>query len=312
MTAGIGGGLLALWAGVAQAGELVVLREAGVFAIDSAHGKTLRQLAKGRFDWGRRIGASVVVFREQDGTLWRIDNGASTQIARLPTAVKDCALSTGPSQLTLQSSQDVVLDATGEALCVQLADRNDNMREIAASYRVELKSGRVSAALIEHPGCKPASPKAVCTPASTKPPAHARGSYPTRYDPKTGMIHGPGVRTTQLPKSADQGPPIRATTEDGRYLLLAMPTSQGDYMHAALIGLDLQHGTAHRITGKAWHPAATASDLVAWAANPEAIEALDVVGESTLKALPGQAGFYVDGVLIWPTQPPKVVGTVVW
>ncbi len=264
--------------------ELTVIQADGVFKVDSQMGQRTGQLAKGAFAWGRKVEGGVVLFNAADGTLWQTGK-TLRQIGELPTHIKGCTLTKGPPTLSLQTPLNLQLGSS--SLCVELADRNDNMREMAAAYVVDLKTGKVSSTLLEAPGCPAAQPEQRCVP--SKPAVARRAPLPT---------HPLG--------------PFEAVTPSGRYGLVALPTSQGDYMHAALIGVDLKKKTVHRITEKGWQPPATAAEKARWKANPEAIKAIDVVGESLIRAVPREEAFYVDGLLIRPGKAPIKVGTLVW
>ncbi|MCA9546292.1 MAG: hypothetical protein KC613_17930 [Myxococcales bacterium] len=302
---------------------LVVLRPDGVHVID-VHGRVIRTLSATPGDWAHRLpDGTLVVAQGAAGLLALPPQGKARPLGALP-AVKGCGFAAdakGDHGLSLQSARDAQHSPDGRWLCVALQDRNDNMAEIRALYDVELATGKVHPSLAMAPGCPGGAmlsdrctlvgPPAV-TPPATPPP---KVSWPFEWQGERGVLRGGDGPALDFcvgrPQEACDPPDTAAVSPSGRWRLLRLPTSQGDYMHHALFAVDHQTAALYPITEGAWPSPLTPTQRQQLLRDYAAVPSLDVVTETHIAATGHGERFAVDELLVSPGERVRRVGRLV-
>jgi hypothetical protein len=182
------------------------------------------------------------------------------------------------------------------------------MAEIMANFDVNLDSGSTKSWLRFSLDCDiDTTVKTTCVASAqktttVKPP----GKSDVVLDEESGQVRIGARIIAQLPPY----PSLSAQTGD--WMLVTIPTSSGDYMHAAVVAVDRSTGSVHPVREGAWTKPALPAALAKWREDPESIKAMDAVGESHIRVWPDGRSFYVDGVLIRPGSTSVQVGQIAW
>ena len=279
----------------ARADSIFVASPRGVRQV-SLDGKTVRWVSREPARRPRLLPdqKSLLFLVPKTGQLRRLDlqTGMTAAVATLPRRFRLCArpqdggqLRYPLDQLDVQSVDDFVIDASGQAACLTLMDRNINMANVIIDVRVSLQgSGQVDWAL-DFPNDCPGKKTAPCE----------RKSLPYRqppnaaYDMEEGWLVGgkrPRIRLGQGDFSVD------AVSPGGTWAVIGGDIDEGDYIHRSLFLLQRQTGSVHTIAEKS-------ITLRRAQLRTMAVESEAAVGETEIRWLSDSA-LLIDQKLVWP------------
>lgn len=279
----------------ARADSIFVASPRGVREV-GLDGKTVRWVSREPARHPRLLTdqKSLLYLVPKTGQLRRLDlqTGMTASVATLPRRFRLCSRPPdgGPlryslSELDVQSVDDFVIDASGQAACLTLLDRNINMASVAIDLRVSLQgSGQVDWAIDIPTGCP-----------GKKPVPCERKSLPYRepptaaYDLDDGWLVGakrPRIRLGQGDFFVD------AVSPGGTWAVIGGNIEQGDYIHRSLFLLNRQTGSVRTIAEKS--VALGKAQLRTMTADSEA-----AVGETAIRWL-SESALIIDSKLVWP------------
>jgi hypothetical protein len=205
--------------------------------------------------------------------------------------------------LDVQDDEGVIVDASGDRVCVDLLDRNVNMAscwlwlgidlgssavERASVAWNDVTSGPASAPVREPNRCKAAGAAAALAPASTRP-----------YRIETGGVDKAATLTKRGQKIAPLGDyAAAATSSSGRYVALRGHRDEGDAVHFLVVLADLDTGEITPLGKRAW-PAAIDPKLLVGPRDRLTALAEDTVAETPLRWVSADA-LLVGQVLYFP------------
>jgi hypothetical protein len=232
-----------------------------------------------------------------------VANGAERTIATLPKSFTICqgAPDYQPghkfpiSQLSPQEDDDFVIDASGDAACLDLKDRNVNMVNVDVALYVDFRNGRVQQQMTM-PEC--GAPKiAECTSPLASPEPTPKPA-PFDLDDKGRLVRRDGKKKIVVVSaigSGDFAPGL--VSPSGQWMTITGNEETGDYIHRQLFLLDRMSGKIWPVRKDVKQPLTAAQIL-----DPqrEQIDTVDVVGESPIRWLANPELLLVDSLLVTP------------
>jgi hypothetical protein len=277
-------------------------------------GSVVRELSATPARWPRRSAdGESLFFVTPQGELRRVAlaGGDEQVVATLPAEVEVCGEAADVAgqhlalaDLAVQSDDDFVVDAGGDALCLTLMDRNVNMMDVTVGVHVDLTTGTVVHS-IDFPEACHVDGVPTCTPAAAAEPTAATADQ-LPYDladsrlvtrgsderaGSGGKLLGDGDGGSQ----GDSAYQAESYSPSRNWLLVASPVREGDYMHRSMYLLDRVAGALYPIRPGAW-PMPIADGALA---DLSKIDTADSVGESTIRWLAGDI-LIIDHMVIQP------------
>lgn len=279
----------------ARADSIFVASPRGVREV-GLDGKTVRWVSREPARRPRMLPdqKSLLYLVPKTGQLRRLDlqTGMTAAVATLPQRFRLCSrppdgghLRYSLSELDVQSVDDFVIDASGQAACLTLMDRNINMANVIIDLRVSLQgSGQVDWALDipnDCPGKKPAPCERKGLP-YRQPPTAA-------YDLENGWLIGAKGLRIRLGQGDFS---VAAVSPGGTWAVISGNIDEGDYIHRSLFLLHRQTGSVRTIAEKS--VALGRAQLRTMTANSE-----PAVAETEIRWLTDNA-LIIDSKLVWP------------
>jgi hypothetical protein len=267
-------------------GTFIVGSEQGIREV-GYDGATVRVIAKTPASRLRLVGGGkeVIFYVRATGEIHRLSlaTGVARKVATLPNGFKACGHMPdyeaghrfAVADLGVQADPDFVLDASANAVCLTLMDRNANMANVAIEVRVDLASGAALHRVIQGGEC-------AATPQKWKGCA-----APAAAGAKWAPFRGAAGIDEEL------------VSPSGRWSVLSMPKdSSGDYIYRSLFLLDRQGNRVFPIVKGPFPAPVPLADL---ARTRDEAGTVDAVGESAVRWLDHDA-LLVDSLLVVPER----------
>jgi hypothetical protein len=269
----------------ASALAFVIARKDGVFVLDQnwepRRLSSTPDAAAPRFLPGRR----AIIFLQANRRLMELDleTGAERAVAGPWSTTVACAGSPAV-ELSLQTDQDVALDAQRARVCIELMDRNLNMASHVVSIRVNLAAQKFEMRSTLGCGARRAASAFDCGPRSAE-PAPAANDFPYAFDQDAGVVRSKsGASLGKLSEWVIEG-----VSPNGRWVVLRGNMEDADYIHFNLLVVDRLKGVVLPLPNResdaktAWPAPLDRGDLDNPSRERLGVRAGDFVGESTVR-----------------------------
>lgn len=263
----------------------MIARKDGVFVLDQSWEprrlSSTPDAAAPRFLSGRR----AIIFLQANRRLMELDleTGVERAVAGPWSTVVTCAGSPAV-ELSLQTDQDVVLDAQRARVCIELMDRNLNMASHVVSIRVDLAAQKFEMRSTFGCSARRAASAFDCGPRWVE-PAPAASDFPYAFDQGACVVRS--TSGTSFGKFVDWS--IHAVSPSGRWVVIRGNTEDADYIHFNLLVVDRLKGVVLPVPNRepgvktAWPAPLHRGDLDNPSRQRLGTRAGDFVGESTVR-----------------------------
>jgi hypothetical protein len=247
-----------------------------------------------------------VLFLGADGDLWvtKLADGSTGRVAKLPKKFKSCEeIPDYPpghrfprDELDIQEESDFTVDQGGELACLALSDRNDNMANFTVQLVVNLKTGKVRTFGTGCKGVEPRAPRCQATDWLRFAPAPVdRAKFPFGLAKGRLQSRGPDGKKTRLAKLGAGDFQEDQVSPTGTWMTIKGNEEEGDAFHFDLFLLNRADGRVWPV-GRTGLAPLTVKQLATL--HQGKVETETVVGETSIRWIPGHDRLLVDGRLL--------------
>lgn len=271
------------------------LREVGL------DGRPVRLLSATPAQRPRLLPGGGVLFLASEGRELRVferDTGKERTVALLPSEFGSCPPGR-PLRLedpSVQADHDFVLDIRGDAACIRLQDRNDNMMSIAVDIRIQLPGGGVAYEISYPVECSRGTPVPPCQAGGTPPPRADPAQRPFSVQDGALLRHAPDAQNVVPLPPGDWSESV--SSPSGRWILVEGNFHDGDYIYRSLLLLDAQEGALYPVGEGDISTPLTPQQLNKFGSG--SVPTKTAVAEATVRWLRGSDVLIVGSLLVSP------------